>query len=208
MFDEGGRHWQESAGRVLTGRGVHLMERQEEKKMLRKHMRRLREQISGREEKSRRIAESVLRLEEVKDAKSVFCYVSFRSEVDTALLLNALWKAGKVTAVPKVDGKQMAFYEIHSRDDLDCGYCGIPEPKPGCALMQQADIIVMPGLAFDTEGHRLGYGGGFYDRFLEANPNGWKLALAFEEQIQRKIPSEKQDVRVDGIVTDRRTIWI
>lgn len=178
------------------------------KKLLRKHMRLLRDQISGREEKSRHIAESVLGLEEVREARSVFCYVSFRSEVDTVPLLSALWRAGKITAVPKVDGRQMAFYEIHSMDDLVCGYCGIPEPKPGCALMRQADIIVMPGLAFDTEGHRLGYGGGFYDRFLEENPNAWKLALAFEEQIQSEIPSEKQDIRVDGIVTDRRTIWI
>lgn len=184
------------------------MERQEAKKLLRKHMRLLRDQISDREEKSGRIAGSVLQMEEVRKAESVFCYVSFRSEVDTAPLLEALWKAGKVTAVPKVDKEQMAFYEIHSMDDLVCGYCGIPEPKPGCALMKKADIIIMPGLAFDTEGHRLGYGGGFYDRFLAATPHGWKLALAFEEQIQPEIPSEKQDIRVDGIVTDRRKIWI
>ncbi len=189
-------------------RGAARMDVREEKKRLRAQMIQVRDNISEREEKSRRIAESFLQLREAKEAESFFCYVSFRSEVDTIWLLDRLWKAGKRVAVPKTEGKQMNFYEIRSMEDLSPGYCAILEPKPEMPRMCRADILIMPGLAFDVQGHRIGYGGGFYDRFLERHFAGKKIALAFEEQIQETIPSERRDAAADGIVTDRRILWI
>ena len=184
------------------------MELKEQKKKLRKKMRMIRDSIPMKEEKSKKIVTRFMELPEVKDAVFIYCYISFRSEVDTMPLLHSLWKSGKRVAVPRVDCKEMQFYEIFSMNDLEIGYYGIQEPKKDCNLAHKADLIVLPGLAFDKKGHRLGYGGGFYDRYLEEAKDEKKIALAFSEQLVEEVPIEERDVIVDKIITEKMEIRI
>lgn len=176
------------------------------KKQLRKQMRQIRDGMLAfeREEKSKEIVARFLTLPEIKQVTTIYCYVSFRSEVNTMPLLHSLWELGKCVAVPRIDENQMQFYEIASMDDLEVGYYGILEPKNACQLAQKAELVVMPGLAFDEKGHRLGYGGGFYDKYLETIGECKKIALAFSEQMIEDVPVEGRDIVVEKIVTEER----
>ncbi len=161
-----------------------------------------------RENYSRRITEQVLAHPMFQSADCIFVYVSFREEVDTSMLLNAAWKTGKTVAVPRVlDKHSMEFYRISSREDLVHGYQGISEPKNG---MKKAEIpckkqavMLLPGAAFDRKGNRIGYGKGFYDRYLQENPCFYKIGLAFSVQCTEEIPAEKTDVCVDMVITEQ-----
>lgn len=142
-----------------------------------------------------------------ENSKTVFIYVSFRSEVDTIRIINDLLSNGKTVCVPKVnrDKKEMEAYRINSIEDLQKGYFGILEPRASCKKVENTDIdlVLMPGLAFDRTGGRVGYGGGFYDRFLKTvNPGTLKIALAYHFQVLDEVPMEPCDIKIDGILTD------
>lgn len=142
-----------------------------------------------------------------REAKVVFIFVSFRSEVDTHRIIRKALEDGKVVGVPKVLSKAegMKAFRIESMEDLAEGYFGVLEPKEGCPEIPAADIdlIVMPGAAFDREGGRIGYGGGFYDKYIsEAGRGIRKVALAYRMQILDKVPMEENDMRVDAIITN------
>ncbi len=156
-------------------------------------------------------------------AQAVLTYISFRSEVDTFPLLERALADGKAVFAPKVLGREMAFFLISGTADLTEGYHGIREPKEGMPYtdwVSQNDgpvnaytLICMPGAAFDRERHRIGYGGGFYDKYLgkfEENPEGMlqisTAALAFSCQIFEKIPWEAHDIRPEKIITEKETI--
>ena len=183
-----------------------------EKKQKRRELLEIRNSIPEQEraKKSRFIFMQLKELPEWKNAEVVFTYVSFGSEVDTILLIEECFKAGKKVAVPKVLSKtEMEFYYITSIEGVKAGVWGILEPE--AVEENRADVsklpsqtkllMIMPGLGFDREGHRLGYGGGYYDRYLEKYgvERFWKIGLAFEEQMQDKVVSEEYDVRVDGV---------
>lgn len=183
-----------------------------EKKQKRRELLEIRNFIPEQEraEKSRFIFMQLKELPEWKNAEVVFTYVSFGSEVDTILLIKECFKAGKKVAVPRVlDKTRMEFYYITSLDELKEGKWGILEPEGveenladvSKVQSQMKLLMIMPGIGFDREGHRLGYGGGYYDRYLEkygAN-RFWKIGLAFEEQIQDIIVTDEYDVKVDGV---------
>ncbi len=116
-------------------------------------------------------------------------------------------RSGKRVILPKVAGKELALYEIRDFNaDVETGAWGIPEPKPLIpAKLDEIDLMVMPGAAFDEQGNRLGYGAGFYDRLLSAF-EGTTVALAFEAQILSKVPSDPHDAPVKKIVTEKRVI--
>ncbi len=143
------------------------------------------------------------------DAPLVLAYVSYGNEVDTRGVIEAALGAGKRVAVPRVSArkKSMAFFEIESLDDLAEGYKGILEPREGLgAPLGTKDlcgsVCLVPGLVFDAQGHRIGYGGGYYDRFLQFYP-GDKIALARASQMSSNpLPAEPCDVPVDFIVSD------
>ena len=166
-----------------------------------------------RKEKSRAVAERLAGQDEYKEAGTILFYVSFRSEVATLGMIKSALAAGKKILVPKVDRKahRLKLYEIKDLDrDLETGYMGIYEPVEATARHagpEEADLVIMPGVGFDGKGRRLGYGGGYYDRLLEAlRPDAKLIALAFEAQVVNEIPSEEHDKKVPKIITETRVI--
>lgn len=121
---------------------------------------------------------------------------------------NSLWKDGKTIAVPKVFGEIMKYYAITSYDDPEDGYFGIREPKHAelPEIIAGDGLMILPGVAFDEERHRIGYGGGFYDRYLEAHPRMQKIAFAFEFQMFEEVPFEEFDRKPEKIITEKRII--
>ena len=159
-------------------------------------------------ENSNRICETFLSLPEYKNATTVFAYVHTKNEVETKKVLEQCWKDKKTVAVPKVFGKHMKFYVIHSYEDLEEGYFGIPEPKHETLqeIICEDGLMILPGIAFDGFKHRVGYGGGFYDRYLEEHPNMKKIAFAFEFQMFEMVPYEAFDIQPEKIITETRII--
>jgi len=152
----------------------------------------------------KRLLTELLRLQ--GDGKDpIYCYVSCGKEADTRWLLKSLWERKLRTAVPRVAGEQMEFFEITGFSDLEPGYFGILEPREGCrrACCPEA-VMIVPGAAFSRDGKRLGRGGGFYDRFLEREPKHKKIAAAYEYQMMETLPSEVYDVPVDMVVTEKQ----
>jgi 5-formyltetrahydrofolate cyclo-ligase len=165
-------------------------------------------------EKNLFIRNSLYALHEFIDAKTILFYASFRSEVETHSMIKQALKAGKNLILPKVykEGHRLLLYELKDLRELNAGFMGIPEPfVPDERLfaIDDIDLIIIPGAAFDYSGNRLGYGAGYYDSLLaERKRKIPVIALAYEEQIVDSIPSEEHDVRVDMIVTDKRVIRI
>lgn len=146
-------------------------------------------------------------LEEYKKAEVIYAYMDCKHEVETRDLIKKAWEDGKKVAVPKVKGERMEFFYIQSLEtDLEDGYFGIREPKEVHPAFDEEALLLMPGVAFDEERHRVGYGGGFYDRFLEEHPKMTTVALAFEFQVKEQVPFEVFDIRPQKIVTERRTL--
>ncbi len=150
---------------------------------------------------SRELTEKALQSPLYQKASSVYGYLPYNQEVLTWDFLRAAQAAGKRVAVPKVYGDTMRFLWLDDLDAVSLGYCGIPEP---IADKPEADdphaLILMPGLAFDLEGNRMGYGGGFYDRFLAAEPEHPTLALCYGFQMLPKLETEAHDIPVDQVI--------
>lgn len=140
-----------------------------------------------------------------KSAIPVYCYISVRKETDTLRFIETLWARDMLVAVPRVEGKHIRFYRIEKKEDLIPGCMGIPEPSGMCIPLHCPEApVITPGLAFTREGERIGYGGGFYDRFFEAEPKHRRIALAYDFQILPELPVEPLDKKVDVIVTENR----
>ena len=153
----------------------------------------------------------LLETEEYREAETLFVYVDCKHETETSDLIRRAWADGKSVAVPRVLGQEMKFFYIHSLEtDLEDGYFGIREPYEKEPADEAADrpgsLMVMPGVAFDEARHRIGYGGGFYDRYLEAHPGLDTIALAFEFQVKEEVPFEPFDILPGKIVTEKRVI--
>jgi len=188
-----------------------------DKRKLRRQMLDKRDSLtkSDRERRSRLIRERLWQWEAFRRADIILSYASFRSEVDTEKINQRILEEGRQLFLPKTfpERHEMVFYRIRGREDLVRGYQGIPEPVTGeifagAAREQQTGSVVMlmPGVAFDAGGNRLGYGGGYYDRYL--TDYGENLddtcMLAFDIQFTERIEVEKCDIRPDRILTDRR----
>lgn len=165
-----------------------------------------------RDVKDSLIKEKVFSIPEFLKADIIFFYASFRSEVETLSLIKESINMGKRVVLPKVDIKNQALilYEIKDLNELKSGYMGIPEPsifENRLFKLEDVDIIIAPGVAFDCSGNRLGYGGGYYDILLASMKKKIPIiGLAYEEQIVDSVPSELHDVKVDMIITDKRII--
>ena len=183
------------------------------KKEMRKKMLFLRDSLSEKErkEKSGEIAKRLFTLEEFQKADVVLSYQSFRSEVETTEINRKIRESGKALYLPKTyaDRKEMAFYRVYSDADLIPGYQGILEPQEKepfteklVSLKPEKVLMLMPGAAFDDKGNRIGYGGGYYDRYLESHPQLHTLALAFDMQVLFEVPAEEQDIKPQLLVTE------
>lgn len=184
---------------------------QQEKKEFRKKMQRLRDEIpeQEREAADRIRTERVLSWQRYREAELLLFYVSYRSEAGTLSLIRNALEEGRRVAVPKVEGKELKFYRIVSFSHLCEGYRGILEPDVREAEPVRYEdypaekvVLFVPGCAFDKSGGRMGYGGGFYDRFIEAHPEFYRAALAFFAQLTEKVPCEGHDKRVQCMITE------
>ncbi len=184
------------------------------KKKLRKKFSSKRDLLSGIKifEKSQKIKEKLFSLNEFKKAKTIFTYVSFKSEARTNEIISDSLKKKKKIAVPIVSlrGKKMLLSEIKSLNELEPSKIGLFQPREEFVRLmdkKKIDLVLVPGIAFDLNGNRIGSGKGFYDRFLSKISKKIPIiGLAFEEQITKKVPREKHDVRMHKIVTDKRII--
>ena len=159
-----------------------------------------------RKKKDDKIAEAFIEFLKKKPVKSVLLYASFGSEVDTWKIFEICLENSIKTAFPKVKGNYLELYLVEDRNQLCLTYKSILEPKNGERIdIEKIDLIVVPGIAFDCKGFRIGYGGGFYDRLL-LNRKGLTVGLAYEEQIINEIPIDPFDQKVDLIITDERII--
>ncbi len=164
------------------------------------------------------LCEKFCNLEAYKDAKCIFAYMSYNQEVNTKYIIEKAWKDGKKVAVPKtlasgntfnkkgeIIPDYMEFIYIDSFDELENGYVGISEPKfdENKVANEREVLILMPGLAFDKSNNRIGYGGGFYDKFLSSHKDMKfiKVALCFGFQLFDLIPTDPYDEKMDIVLT-------
>ncbi|MCD8020244.1 MAG: 5-formyltetrahydrofolate cyclo-ligase [Clostridiales bacterium] len=178
------------------------------KEVLRKEMRKKRDSLTMDQicEQSNRCLDQLKGLLEFQKAEWIYSYMAIGSEVDTILMISEFIRMGKQVAVPKVEKDVIVFYEIQSIKDCKPGLFGILEPVSYKAPAEDPGLILLPGLAFDKAGNRLGYGGGYYDKYLKAHPDFSSVALAFELQLLDDVPCEKHDKQVEYIVTPDRII--
>lgn len=179
----------------------------ESKRVLRRTALRSRNRLTP-EERARlgeMIVERVLGLEEVAGARTVLAYASFGAEVPTDAVIERLLSRGVTVLLPAVDGEALRAAPVASLAEVAPGYRGIREPIRRDAVEAAADVILVPGVAFDSSGRRLGFGGGFYDRYL-AEASGVRVGVCFEAQMVDQVPVGPSDVPVDVVVTDARTL--
>lgn len=191
------------------------------KKPLREMLLKKRDSIDQRQKRIKEdaIKKRLFSTEYFKNAKTILFYASFKSEVDTMRCIAHALRSGKMVVLPLVDKvhKRLKLYEIKDLSELVPNYMGIPEPvatRSRSVKLSEIDLEIIPGIGFDLSGNRLGYGAGYYDRLLaykKKKLSGLKrqapaIALAFEEQIVERVPSESHDIKVDFIITDKRSI--
>ena len=185
----------------------HLTMCREEKALLRKKWSNIRNNIENREQKSREICKNALRHPAVLKAETVFVYISFKSEPDTKFFIDELLRQNKRVAVPLCDVKTHTMEAVLLEDinGLKTGAYGILEPDKTWQRISKSeiDVIIVPALAFDKDGYRLGYGAGYYDRFLKGF-GGYAIGFAFSDCIAGRLPREKTDMKIDEIITEMR----
>lgn len=183
----------------------------EEKKDLRKIILNKRNSIDNntKEEMDREIFNKLINLDLYKEAKNIFIYLSFGSEIDTKPIIDRALEEGKEVYIPKVYkiNKEMRAIRLNTFEDLEKNSMGILEPKDDFNFInkEKIDLIIVPGAVFDFKGNRIGYGGGYYDRFLSnIKDKRNKIVLAYNLQIVDNIEAEEHDIKVDYIITNSR----
>lgn len=166
-----------------------------------------------RARESMKMCESIIASTPYQGATTVLAYASFGSEFDTSFLLQHVLTVKKNLVMPRVDKEtqQLQLHRAHRVDDLITGGWGIREPRADAEIISpnEIDFILVPGVAFDRAGFRIGYGKGFYDKLLSAvNPVSTRLSAAFDCQIIDAVPNEAHDQRIDIIVTPTQKILI
>lgn len=153
-----------------------------------------------------KIFANVINSNEYKNSDNIFLFVSYNSEVDTHKIINYSLKHGKRIFLPKVISRKagMEIIEIKSFSDLEKSKYGILEPSgENYASPEDIDVVFAPGLAFDKKGGRLGYGAGFYDRYLTLlKKSTSKIGLCYSVQVIENVPMEEYDIKMNGIITD------
>jgi len=171
--------------------------------------------LKTRTNKSEQIRKKLLLLEQIQKSRVVFCYVNFRSEVKTKQLISDLLNRGIMVAVPltlEAEKKLLPVIISDVEKDLEPGYCTILEPKKelvtqSCVDPGKIDTIILPGSVFDVSGGRMGYGGGFYDRFIAYQaPRAQCVGICYDLQLVEKLILEPHDQEMGCIVTESKLI--
>ncbi|WFA09141.1 5-formyltetrahydrofolate cyclo-ligase [Tissierella sp. Yu-01] len=162
---------------------------------------------------SKKIINKLIDTEYYKNANTIMCYISFGSEINTHEFIRNCIKDGKRIVVPVTfhEPREMKPSQILSFDELEPGYFNILTPKKEFIRYidpKEIDLIIVPGAVFDRKGYRIGFGGGYYDRFLadKINDKSTKISVAFHLQIIDQVPKEEHDVPVDIIITEKEII--
>ena len=162
-----------------------------------------------RKEKSRKIHKRIVSREDYQKADCIFVYVSMGAEVETKTLIEQAWKDGKLVAVPKTAaGRKMYFLPIRSFAELQKSTFGVYEPtgdEKEARDPQKTDLFLVPVVGFDRNKNRMGYGGGYYDRYFAEHTGIRKIGLAFQIQ-ETSVPSEETDIPLDEIITEQGVI--
>ncbi len=180
-----------------------------EKKEIRKYVFQKRQEMTQEEcdKKSRKICKKILEMEAFQKAECIYVYMDFHKEVSTKMLIEEAWRQGKCVAAPKVFGEEMRYFVIHSYEDVKPGYFGVPEPvSQEEEAGDEEALLIVPGVGFDENRHRCGYGKGFYDRYLSVHTRHKTIAVGFEFQIVEEVPASPYDVFPQMLVTEERVI--
>lgn len=174
-----------------------------DKAELRRHMRLQKRQMSETDilQKSEQLFCLFTATQSYQNAKSLYGYMSYNQEVRTLPILEQALRDGKRVAIPKCYGKQMRFIWMEDLSQIAKSSFGIPEPvSDGPVADDPTALVLMPGVAFDKAGHRIGYGGGYYDRFLAAEPEHPTVALCYGFQLLEQLETEEFDIPVDLVL--------
>ena len=175
------------------------MNKQQLRKSIREQKRAMTEEEIIR--RSEKLAELFLASDAYGNAKTIYGYLPYNQEVRTVPMLEQALRDGKRVAVPKCYGDEMRFIFMEDLSKVEKGYANIPEPIADDPIADdKTALVLMPGLAFDPQGHRIGYGGGFYDKFLAAEPDHPTLALCYEFQMLDHLETEEFDIPVDTVL--------
>ncbi len=185
----------------------------EEKKVLRNKILEIRDSLNNNEKElmDNKIFNELINTDLYKRSINIFIYISFSNEINTRNIIEKAFKDKKNVFIPKVykDEKSMKAIKLNSIDELKKNSMGILEPIDDSNYIEKEniDLIVVPGVVFDKECNRIGYGGGYYDRYLkDIKSKENKIALAYDLQIVDKIESEVHDIKVDYIITNTRAL--
>lgn len=181
----------------------------EQKRTLRRRILDLRESLSSEEARRESLAvcERLVNHPAFNEGETILFYYPFRKEVDVRPAMEEAWTAGKRVVLPKADPgtRSLAFYRVEREEPLVSGAYGIPEPpgRESARISPEAiDVVVVPGVAFDERGYRLGYGGGYYDRFFSRHPGPFKrIGVGYSFQVVPTVFPEVHDQRLDGLIT-------
>lgn len=187
------------------------MKNLETKKEIRKRILKIRrsfdESLSA--EWTRSIEEKIFEHPYFQEADHLCIYMSYNGEVGTDGIIRRATASGKRVWIPRVDGKDMEFYELRNRQELVRSSYGILEPSKGSQPLDmqsfQNCLMIIPGVAFDRQKNRIGYGGGYYDRYLSDKRELHTIAAAFEFQVLEKLPVEETDIRPDVLITEKNS---
>lgn len=165
-----------------------------------------RKALSGQEilDLSRKVQLVLLRSEKFHSSRSIGAYYPIGSEVRTESIQSEADKLGKVVSLPRVEGDKIAFYEVSPDEELVNGKYGIMEPLPR-RKVTDIDLLLVPGVAFDANGYRLGYGKGYYDRYLRET-GSFSVGLAYSFQMTVQLPRQSHDRKVSAVATEKDLI--
>ena len=192
-----------------------MEEKMIKKKIVRDGILLLRKKMTKEEvrQKSQAILEQLIQLKEYQDSSCVSIYLSFANEVDTFMIINEMKTHGNKLVIPYTDVSQVELIPVCLEDiskDLTISAFGYPEPifdRVVKAQIEDIDLVIVPGVAFDATKNRIGFGKGYYDKYLsQMRPDIKKIAIAYDYQVLESIPSEDHDVKMDYVITESRII--
>ena len=174
-----------------------------DKKDLRREYLKIRHNIEGKTQKSNDVFNKIINLDIYKSSKTVGIYYSMDDEVSTISLIDYSLKIGKEVCIPKtMENSEMEFYMISDRNNLSKSKFGILEPTSNNLVDPKTiDLMIVPGVVFSKELYRIGYGSGYYDRYL-LKTNSYKIGLSFKETLVDFVPHDEYDIKLDLIITD------
>ena len=182
------------------------------KAALRKRFRSLRDSLDARSfgNACDAICQHALELPALRDARCVFCYISSGREVETHRLIRHLMAVGRTVLAPRMDRGTadwiMGLFPVRRWTDLEPGAFNVLQPPVDRSALPEPDVCIVPGLAFDCRGYRLGQGGGHYDRWLAAHPNVASVGLCLDACLSDALPTEAHDQPVDQVVTESQVL--